>query len=146
MATSTGSNVSGMISSALGQWRIRPRRRAGIFGEGTDRSIVRPLFDNMRCPARDPGKYEQRRKQGGRDSCPMKSDRTIEIEIREQAFFPPHDRLDAFGDGVKPPISRRFGELPGPALDDRRAGIADLINPVAEAHDLFLVGKPLQDP
>src|SRR6266404_3761025 len=101
----------------------RPRREAGVFRGGADEAVVGALLHDVRGPAGSAGDDEQRREHRRGNSAKEKCRRAVEIEIREEIFFAPHDGFYPLGNCVNAGVAARGGQFFCPPLDDLATGI-----------------------
>src|SRR5699024_4909672 len=101
---STGSTRTTLLcsrSAALFDGRELAYFRADVFGIGPDQAIVGTLLHDVRRPAGEPRHNEDGREQRCRNAHEVVCRGMVEVSVREQLLFVPHDLFEALGNGVQ---------------------------------------------
>src|SRR4029434_1028872 len=74
---------------------VGPRIGTYVVGVRSNQSVISALFDDVRCPARDPGDDKEWREHRRRNPTQVVCAGAVKIEVGKKFFLAPHDLLDS---------------------------------------------------
>src|SRR5216684_163600 len=117
-----------------------------VVGAGPDQAVVVVLLEQVGGPARDPRGRDHRGEEIHRDADRVEERRRVEVHVRDQPLGGLYLGVKLDRQLVPEGLARLPAGLLGHALEDRGAGIARGVDPVAEAHQApLLAHRPVHE-
>ena len=113
--------------------------RSDVLGARPDETVVRVLLEHVRRPAGDAAHGEDRREEIHSDAQRVIGRRRVEINVRVQLLLGLHQRLDALRHLEPDRLTRALSQIARHLAQMRRARIFRVVDPMAEAGNLFLL-------
>src|SRR2546425_10491632 len=117
------------------QWHEGAPARPDVVAAGPDQPVVLVLLDDVRRPARDPARRDDRRKQVDRDPERVEERRRVEVDVRDERLRLVDAGVEVHRHLVPLELARLPARVLRHALEDRRPRIARLVHAVAHAHE-----------